>query len=213
MAPTRPRRTVTTSSSSAAGGHGIATAFHLAADHGRGARSRCWSARRSAPATSDETRTIVRSNYMLPRPTRPFYEKSMQLWEGLERSINYNAMVSQRGVLNLFHSDAQRDAYARRGNAMLVAGIAAELLDRDRIRAMVPFLDFDNARFPHPGRPAATTRRHGPPRRRRLGATPGRRASGASTSSQNCEVTGISREGRSRGRRRDEPWIDPRPAG
>jgi heterotetrameric sarcosine oxidase beta subunit len=81
--------------------------------------------------------------------TSPFYEWSLKLWEGLEQDINYNAMVSQRGVLNLCHSDAQRDAYARRGNAMrLRRCIDAELLDREQVRQMVPFLDFDNGRFP-----------------------------------------------------------------
>ena len=56
--------------------------------------------------------TIIRSNYLLPGNT-PFYELSMKLWEGLEQDINYNAMVSQRGVFNVYHSDAQRDAYAQ----------------------------------------------------------------------------------------------------
>src|SRR5205085_46911 len=73
--------------------------------------------------------TIIRSNYLLPG-NEPFYEWSMKLWEGLEQDFNYNAMVSQRGVLNLYHSDAQRDAYARRGNAMRLHGVDAELLDR-----------------------------------------------------------------------------------
>ena len=60
----------------------------------------------------------------------------MKLWEGLEQDLNYNAMVSQRGVLNLYHSDAQRDAFARRGNAMRLHGVDAELLDREaRARA------------------------------------------------------------------------------
>jgi heterotetrameric sarcosine oxidase beta subunit len=94
--------------------------------------------------------TIIRSNYLLPGNI-PFYEWSMKLWEGLEQDINYNAMVSQRGVLNLFHSDAQRDAAARRGNAMRLHGVDSELLDRDAVRAMVPYLDFDNARFPIQG--------------------------------------------------------------
>ena len=85
----------------------------------------------------------------------------MKLWEGLEQDLNYNAMVSQRGVLNLFHSDAQRDAYARRGNAMRLHGVDAELLDREQVRALVPFLDFDNARFPIQRRAAAAARRHG----------------------------------------------------
>ena len=51
--------------------------------------------------------TIVRSNYLLPGNI-PLYELSMKLWEGLEQDFNYNAMVSQRGVLNLYHSDPQR---------------------------------------------------------------------------------------------------------
>ena len=94
--------------------------------------------------------TIIRSNYLLPANTH-FYEKSMQLWEGLEQDINFNAMVSQRGVLNLYHSDGQRDAYARRGNAMRLADVDAELLDAAAVRTMVPGLDMDNARFPVKG--------------------------------------------------------------
>ena len=91
--------------------------------------------------------TIIRSNYML-EGNEPFYEFSLKLWEGLEQEINYNAMVSQRGVLNLYHSDAQRDAYRRRGNAMILHGADAELLDAGQVRAEAPFLDFDDARFP-----------------------------------------------------------------
>src|SRR5207253_11213234 len=91
--------------------------------------------------------TIIRSNYLLPGNI-PFYEWSMKLWEGLEQDLNYNAMVSQRGVLNLYHSDAQRDAYARRGNAMRLHGVDAELLDQSAVRRMLPFLDFEGARFP-----------------------------------------------------------------
>lgn len=94
--------------------------------------------------------TIIRSNYLLSGNI-PFYELSMKLWEGLEQDFNFNAMVSQRGVLNLYHSDGQRDAYVRRGNAMRLHGVDAELLDREAVRAMVPVLDFDNARFPIQG--------------------------------------------------------------
>jgi sarcosine oxidase subunit beta len=57
-------------------------------------------------------------------------------------------MVSQRGVLNLYHSDAQRDAFARRGNSMRLHGVDAELLDREALRALVPYLAFEDARFP-----------------------------------------------------------------
>src|SRR5258708_20138892 len=86
----------------------------------------------------------------------------MKLWEGLERDLNYNVMVSQRGVLNLHHSDLQRDAFARRGNAMRLHGVDAELLDRNQVRALVPYLDFDNARFPIHG--GLLQRRACPPR-------------------------------------------------
>ena len=65
--------------------------------------------------------TIIRSNYLLPGNER-FYECSMKLWEGLEHDLNYNTMVSQRSVINLFHSDPQRDAFARRGDAMRLHG-------------------------------------------------------------------------------------------
>src|SRR3972149_7462897 len=82
---------------------------------------------------------------------------------GPARDLNYNPRVSQRGVLNVFHSDPQRDSYARRGNAMRLNGFDAELLDREQVRALVPFVDFDNARFPVRGgllRPRGGTVRH-----------------------------------------------------
>ncbi|HBF30813.1 FAD-dependent oxidoreductase, partial [Rhizobium sp.] len=68
--------------------------------------------------------------------------------EGLEQDFNYNAMVSQRGVIDLFHADDQRDAYARRGNAMKMHGVEAEMLDRDAVRKLLPYLDLNHARFP-----------------------------------------------------------------
>ena len=128
------------------GGHGLATAYYLAKEHGItnvAVLEKGW----IGSGNVGRNTTIIRSNYLLPGNI-PFYELSMKLWEGLEQDLNYNAMVSQRGVLNLFHSDAQRDAYARRGNAMRLHGVDAELLDREQVRALVPFLDFDNARFP-----------------------------------------------------------------
>jgi heterotetrameric sarcosine oxidase beta subunit len=130
------------------GGHGLATAYYLASQHGL---SNIAVLEKGHIGSGNVGRTtIIRSNYLLPGNT-PFYEFSMKLWEGLEQDINYNAMVSQRGVLNLYHSDSQRDAYARRGNAMRLAGADAELLDREQVRAMLPFLDYDNARFPIQG--------------------------------------------------------------
>jgi heterotetrameric sarcosine oxidase beta subunit len=128
------------------GGHGLATAYYLAKEHGI---TNVAVVEKSYIGSGNVGRntTIVRSNYLLPG-NLPFYEWSMKLWEGLEQDFNYNAMVSQRGVLNVFHSDPQRDAYARRGNAMRLHGVDAELLDREQVKALVPFVDFDNARFP-----------------------------------------------------------------
>jgi heterotetrameric sarcosine oxidase beta subunit len=143
------------------GGHGLATAFYLAKEHGISnvaVIEKGW----VGSGNVGRNTTIVRSNYLLPGNI-PFYEWSMKLWEGLEQELNYNAMVSQRGVLNLFHSDAQRDAAARRGNAMRLHGVDAELLDRDQVRRLLPFLDFDNARFPIRGgllQPRGGTVRH-----------------------------------------------------
>jgi glycine/D-amino acid oxidase-like deaminating enzyme len=75
----------------------------------------------------------VRANYFLPGNSE-FYSHSLKLWEGLEADLNYNVMHSQRGLINLFHSDGQRDAFARRGNAMINQGDDAILLDRDGVR-------------------------------------------------------------------------------
>lgn len=173
------------------GGHGLATAFYLAAEHG--IRNVAVVERTHIGSGNvGRNTTIIRSNYMLPGNT-PFYEKSMQLWEGLEQSINYNAMVSQRGVLNLYHSDAQRDAYARRGNAMRIAGVDAELLDREGVRRLAPFLDFDNARFPVQG--GLLQRRGGTVRHDAVAWGYARAASELGVDIiQNCEVTAIRRE-------------------
>src|SRR5262245_1730000 len=91
------------------GGHGLATAYYLAKVHGL---TRVAVVEKSYIGSGNAGRntTIIRSNYLLPG-NLPFYEFSMNLWESLEQDINYNAMVSQRGVLNLFHSDTQRDAF------------------------------------------------------------------------------------------------------
>lgn len=128
------------------GGHGLATAFYLASRYGLrniAVLEKGW----LGGGNVGRNTTIVRSNYMLPG-NEPFYELSMKLWEGLEQELNYNAMVSQRGVLNLCHSDAQRDAFRRRGNAMLLQGADAELLDTEGVRKLYPYLNFEDARFP-----------------------------------------------------------------
>ncbi len=143
------------------GGHGLATAYYLARNHGL-TRVAVLEKNWLGSGNVGRNTTIIRSNYLLPE-NEPFYEHSLKLWENLEQDLNYNAMVSQRGILNLFHSDPQRDAFVRRGNAMRLAGADAEILDEAGLRKMCPELDFDNARFPIRGalwQPRGGTVRH-----------------------------------------------------
>lgn len=143
------------------GGHGLATAYYLAKNHGIhnvAVLEKGW----IGSGNSGRNTTIIRSNYLLPG-NEPFYEWGMKLWERMEQDLNYNVMVSQRGIINLIHNEAQRDAYARRGNAMIVNGAGARLLDREQVRGYLPFIDYDNARFPVIGglmQPRAGTARH-----------------------------------------------------
>ena len=174
------------------GGHGLATAHYLASRHGITNVAVLEKGYLGSGNVGRNT-TIIRSNYLLPGNT-PFYELSMKLWEGLEQDLNYNAMVSQRGVLNLYHSDAQRDAFARRGNAMRLAGVDAELLGTEQVRAMLPYLDFDNARFPIQG--GLLQRRGGSARHDAVAWGFARAADSRGVDMiQNCEVTGITMSG------------------
>ena len=170
------------------GGHGLATAHYLASRHDITKVAVLEKGYLGSGNVGRNT-TIIRSNYLLPGNT-PFYELSMKLWEGLEQDLNYNAMVSQRGVINLYHSDGQRDAFARRGNAMRLAGVDSELLGREQVRAMLPFLDYDNARFPIQG--GLLQRRGGTARHDAVAWGYARAADSRGVDLiQNCEVTGI----------------------
>lgn len=174
------------------GGHGLATAYYLAKTYGL---SRIAVVEKGWIGGGNVGRntTIVRSNYMLPGNI-PFYEQSLKLWEGLEQDINYNAMVSQRGVLNLYHSDAQRDAYARRGNALRLHGVDAELLNQAAVRKMLPFLNYENGRFPIHG--GLLQRRGGTVRHDAVAWGYARAADQRGVDIiQNCEVTGFRRDG------------------
>lgn len=174
------------------GGHGLATAYYLAKEFGI-ANIAVLEKGYIGGGNVGRNTTIIRSNYMLPG-NQPFYEQSLKLWEGLEQDFNFNAMISQRGILNLSHSDAQHDGFARRGNAMHFSGADAVLLDKTEICEMCPYLDFDNARFPITGglwQPRGGTVRHD--------AVAWGYARGADSRGvdiiQNCEVTGFQMEG------------------
>ena len=143
------------------GGHGLSTAFHLATEYGitdvavleRGP---------IGLGNVGRNTTIIRSNYFHPDNIR-FYELSLKLWERLERQLNFNAMVSQRGTLNLFHTEAQRDLFTRRANQMRLLGVDAQALDRAEVRRRVPLADLDSGRYPVLGgflQPRGGTVRH-----------------------------------------------------
>ena len=170
------------------GGHGLATAYYLARRYGKAniaVVEKGW----LGGGNVGRNTTIIRSNYLLDG-NEPFYELSLKLWEGLEQDLNYNAMVSQRGILNLFHTDAQRDAYIRRGNAMLLNGADADLLTTDQIKNRYPFLNTEDARFPIRG--GLAQHRGGTVRHDAVAWGYARAASRLGVDIiQNCEVTGL----------------------
>ncbi|AZO12378.1 MULTISPECIES: sarcosine oxidase subunit beta [unclassified Mesorhizobium] len=175
------------------GGHGLSTAYYLAKEHGItnvAVLEKGW----LGSGNVGRNTTAVRSNYLLPQNTR-FYEHSMKMWENLSHDLNYNVMFSQRGCLNLAHTPAQLDDYARRGNAMRHLGVDAELMSVGQIKRLVPALDVSgSARFPILGglmQPRAGTARHD--------AVAWGYARGADRRGvdivENCEVTGFLRDG------------------
>ncbi len=144
------------------GGHGLATAYYLARNHGI---SNVAVLERGDLGSGNVGRntTLIRSNYVIDGNTQ-FFEHSMKLWEGLSHELNYNCMVSHRGQIVLGVSPAQMDVFARRGNIMRLNGIDAELLDRGEVQKLLPYLDYSKeARFPIWGgihQPRAGTVRH-----------------------------------------------------
>ena len=170
------------------GGHGLSTAYYLAKNHGVTNVAVLEKGHLGSGNIGRNT-TIVRANYMLPGNSE-FYSHSLKLWEGLEPELNYNVMHSQRGQIALFHSDGQRDAAVRRANAMINRGDEAEMLSQADLRKMLPYLNYDNARFPIYG--GILQRRAGTARHDAVawGYARGADSRGVDLI-QNCEVTGI----------------------
>ena len=170
------------------GGHGLATAYYLAKEHGI-TNVAVLEKGHIGSGNIGRNTTLVRSNYMMPGNSE-FYSHSLKLWEGLSQDLNYNVMHSPRGQIVLCHSDAQRDAAVRLGNAMINRGDDAELLDREAVRRLVPYLDFDSARFPIYG--GLLQRRAGTARHDAVAWGYARAADERGVDLvQNCEVTGI----------------------
>ena len=174
------------------GGHGLATAYYLASQHGIrnvAVLEKNW----IGGGNTGRNTTIVRSNYLWDESAH-LYEKSLQLWEGLSQELNYNVMFSQRGVMNLGHTLQDMRDIERRSNANYLNGIDSEVLSPEQIRQIVPIMNTSpNARYPVLG--ASFQRRGGVARHDAVAWGFARAADREGVDIlQNCEVTGILRE-------------------
>ena len=174
------------------GGHGLATAYYLASQHGIrnvAVLEKNW----IGGGNTGRNTTIVRSNYLWDESAH-LYEKSLQLWEGLSQELNYNVMFSQRGVMNLGHTLQDMRDIRRRSNANYLNGIDSEVLSPEQIRQIVPIMNTSpNARYTVLG--ASFQRRGGVARHDAVAWGFARAADREGVDIlQNCEVTGILRE-------------------
>ncbi|MBS7807897.1 sarcosine oxidase subunit beta family protein [Variovorax sp. PCZ-1] len=172
------------------GGHGLATSYYLAKEHGMrriAVVEKGW----LGGGNTGRNTTIVRSNYLWDEATA-LYEKSMKLWEGLSQDINYNVMFSQRGVMNLGHTLQDMRDIERRVTANRFNGVDAEVLTPEQIKEMLPFINL-NTRYPVLG--ASFQRRAGVARHDAVAWGFARAADALGVDIiQNCEVKAIRRE-------------------
>jgi sarcosine oxidase subunit beta len=171
------------------GGHGLATAYYLAKNHGIreiAVLEKGW----IGGGNTGRNTTVVRSNYLFPESAR-FYDHSVKLYEGLSRELNFNIMFSQRGMVTLAHSRHDLDAQRRWANAMRMNGIDSALLGREQLLGLVPALDHSNsARLPIMG--GFIQHRGGTARHDAVAWGYARAASALGVDIiQNCEVTGF----------------------
>src|SRR5699024_7587211 len=122
-----------------AGGHGLATAYYLAKEHGITNVAVIEKGWLGGGNTARNT-TIVRSNYLYDE-SAAIFEKSLKLWEGLSQELNYNVMFSQRGVYNLGHTLQDMRDIHRRVNANRLNGIDSEVVYPEDIKREVPIIN------------------------------------------------------------------------
>jgi sarcosine oxidase, subunit beta len=175
------------------GGHGLAAAYYLAKNHNLkrvAVVERGW----IGGGNTGRNTTIVRSNYLYPESAR-LYDFSLKLYEGLSQALNFNIMLSQRGLVLLAHSRHDLDAMSRWANAMRMNGVAAELLTRDEVGALAPALDLSpGARLPVLG--GFLQRRGGTARHDAVAWGYARAASALGVDIiQNCEVLDFIKDG------------------
>ncbi len=129
------------------GGHGLATAYYLAKTHGItnvAVIEKGW----LGGGNTGRNTTVVRSNYFFPESVR-LYDMALKLYEGLSRELNYNIMLSQRGMISLAHTPAEMEMAARVVNAMQINGTDAELYGPEDVRRVLPIYNFGpKARYP-----------------------------------------------------------------
>jgi sarcosine oxidase, subunit beta len=171
------------------GGHGLATAYYLAKNHGLtnvAVLEKGW----IGGGNTGRNTTIVRSNYLYPESAR-LYDFSLKLYENLSQKLNFNIMLSQRGLIVLAHSRRDMESMSRWANAMRMNGIDADLLTRDQVHALAPDLDISkHARFPILG--GLTQGRAGTARHDAVAWGYARGASALGVDIiQNCEVRGF----------------------
>ena len=144
------------------GGHGLATAYYLAKEHGITNVAVIEKGYLGGGNTARNT-TIIRSNYLWDEAAQ-LYELSLKLWEGLSKELNYNVMFSQRGVLNLGHNLQDMRDIERRVNANRLNGIDGEVVTPERIKEIAPLINISpNCRYPILGaswQPRGGTARH-----------------------------------------------------
>ena len=174
------------------GGHGLATAYYLAKEHGMrniAVVERGW----LGGGNTARNTTIVRSNYLWDEATH-LYEKAMQLWEGLSQDLNYNTMFSQRGVMNVGHSLQDMRDIERRVNANRLNGVDGLVLTPAQIQEIVPIMNQTSLRYPVMG--ASFQPRGGVARHDAIAWGFARAADRLGVDIiQNCEVVGFERDG------------------
>ncbi|WP_299083118.1 sarcosine oxidase subunit beta family protein [uncultured Ruegeria sp.] len=175
------------------GGHGLATAYYLAKNHGVrkvAVIEKGW----LGGGNTGRNTTVIRSNYFYPESTQ-LYDLSVSLYEKLSRDINYNVMFSQRGMMVLTHSEAEMEIASRTVNAMQINGVDSELLDVKDVQKKAPILNYSSdARYPIHG--AIYQGRGGTGRHDAVAWGYARAADQHGVDIiQNCEVTGFLIEG------------------
>ena len=129
------------------GGHGLATAYYLAKNHGMtniAVLERGW----LAGGNMARNTTIIRSNYLWDE-SAGIYEHSLKLWEQMEDELDYNVFFSQRGVMNLAHTLQDVRESVRRVNANRLNGVDAEWIDPQQVKELCPIINIgDDIRYP-----------------------------------------------------------------